>query len=163
MNQTQTDKDKLVNLIKTSSMSSIDIMSERLEISVEETLALIHEAIDEGLIQGTITEDESRFYRTDIDESSEPSSQKEIEILKISSPVGKYVIIIGFASFIAGQVLVRLEDIAFSYDLGASLVVGSLFIIALGMFFASRVRTEKREYYPESSARKERTMPEKYS
>lgn len=153
LSQIHDPKEQIVNLIKTSSISSVDLLSEMVGIPQEQTLILIRSALEDGLIQGIISDDERRLYRTDLKSSSPPSSQRDIEFIQNTSPFGRFVIIAGFITFIAGQIMVRIAGLGtFLGEIGSSMVVGSLFIVALGLMLASRVTTEKRIIGAEISA-----------
>ncbi len=71
MTQTSTSQDnrdideEITRLIH-SKMSSIDFMSEHLSLEKESILERITRLLEDGVIQGRISSDKSRFFRSDV-------------------------------------------------------------------------------------------------
>ncbi|MHA2424458.1 MAG: hypothetical protein ACXAEF_06700 [Candidatus Thorarchaeota archaeon] len=130
-------KDRIVILIQ-SNHSSINLLAEYLEADVNHVRSLIIQAVDEGLISGWMTEDELRFYRSDV-KLPDPTSESEEVIETTSLLIPKLITIGGIALFIAGQVIFRMtvEGTAL-YNMSTALIFGGLFTIFGGLYSFSR-------------------------
>ena len=133
-------KDQIIKLIE-SNMSAIPLIAEQLEIDEMLVRALILEAVEEGLINGHLSPDETRFYRSDI--KMPTASAVSIEEYEIPPPpsilVQKAILGSGIGLFIAGQILIRLVEAETTmYNISTMLVFGGLVTIILGLCSLSK-------------------------
>ena len=54
----------LIQLIEEDNLSAIETFSDKLGISKEDVIALLKELQTEGKLQGTLTSDEKRFFKS---------------------------------------------------------------------------------------------------
>ncbi|MFW9968147.1 MAG: hypothetical protein ACFFEA_13410 [Candidatus Thorarchaeota archaeon] len=97
-------KIRLKTLVE-DNISSIQMMSERLGIEMEEVVSLLDEMIIEGSIEGQVTPDGLRFFRSKVRVSEAPKVQVQDEgpaFLKYNTRPGKIIAILGFIAVLAG-------------------------------------------------------------
>jgi hypothetical protein len=86
-------------------ISSIQMMSERLGVGMEEVISLLNEMISEGSLEGQVTPDGLRFFREKVKVSEAPKIELRDEgpaFLKYNTRPGKIIAIMGFAVVIVG-------------------------------------------------------------
>lgn len=82
MTQTSTSQggrdidEEIIRLIH-SKMSSIDFMSEHLNLEKEAVLERIARLLEDGVIQGRISSDNSRFFRSDVKKATKSDGSVE--------------------------------------------------------------------------------------
>lgn len=116
MTDTKTQLKDMIN----ENVSSIQIMSDKLEIEMEEVIALLNELLADGSIEGTITKDGLRFFRDKVKLSDRPSVTIEDEgpkFLKYNTRPGKIITIIGFSIVICGLVLSYVASSTHSFEM----------------------------------------------
>lgn len=133
-------KDQIVKLIE-NNISAIPLIAEQLEIDEVLVRTLILEAVEEGQINGHLSPDEIRFYRSDIKmPTAQSSSIEEYEIPSAPSMLVQKVILgAGIGLFVAGQILIRLAEVESTmYNISTMLVFGGLVTIILGLCSLSK-------------------------
>ncbi|MDF1539332.1 MAG: hypothetical protein P1Q69_10570 [Candidatus Thorarchaeota archaeon] len=129
-------KEEISHLISTN-FSAIGLIAEHLDISEEAVSTLITELVESGTINGGISPDGLRFYRSDVKMpaiSEEPVEEiQEDESIKFLIP--KAILGTGIALFIAGQILIRImaEGVPLYNTAGGMVMVGLITILA-GLF-----------------------------
>lgn len=58
-------------------VSAVEILVDRMEISSDEVVELIKDLIVSGELNGTLTEDEKRFFKSDVKLSDAPTIERE--------------------------------------------------------------------------------------
>jgi len=133
--------DKLVNLIVEHNVSAIITMSEKLKIEPETVIESINELISEGKLQGTITEDEKRFFRSDAKVSDAPVIERDEtmpEFLSYNTRPGYAIAIIGAIVLIGGVSVSVIATDSNEQNLGAGLFLIGMFILFVGLYLVAR-------------------------
>ncbi|MFW9911512.1 MAG: hypothetical protein ACFFEU_03520 [Candidatus Thorarchaeota archaeon] len=96
MSHTRTQLREMVE----DNISSIQLMSERLGIEMDEVVSILNEMIVEGTLEGQVTPDGLRFFRKDVEVSKAPKIEVVDEVpafLRYDSRPGKIIATIGLA------------------------------------------------------------------
>ncbi len=137
-------KAKLVNLVAEHNVSAIATLSEKLGIEPENVIELIKELIFDGKLQGTITEDEKRFFRSDAKVSDAPVIEREDtipEFLSYNTRPGYVIALIGAIILVGGGLVsVNAADAA-EQNFAAGLFLLGLAILFAGLFYVARRNT----------------------
>lgn len=140
---------RLVSLVNEYNMSSIDILSEKLDRSEDAVRDLIQSLVDMGKLHGNITNDGERFFRSDTKLSQAPvlSSNNEPIIYRADTTLGKYIFLAGFVMFIIGQALANSGLIGeFGMEIGFGLVICSILVIVVGLMYVSQQSKPKIQF-----------------
>ena len=137
-------KAKLVNLVVEHNVSAIVTLSEKLGIEPENVIELIKDLIFDGKLQGTITEDDKRFFRSDAKVSDAPVIEREDtmpEFLSYNTRPGYVIAALGAIILIAGGfVSVNAADAA-EQNFAAGFFLLGLAILFAGLFYVARRKT----------------------
>ena len=129
-------KSDLIELVNKENVSAIRIMADSLDITPDDVRTLIEEALSEGTLVGTMTEDGERFYKSEFKLSDAPvisSEAKAPEFMDFNTRPGLLISIIGVAIIGFGLYI--------SQDLGTILVFVGIIMLFSGMFYVSRRKT----------------------
>jgi hypothetical protein len=132
---------KIIDLVE-SNVSSVDMISETLQLQPEEIRDILVRLSEEGRIKGHLTTDGSRFFKSNTKISDAPriDSMDDLEVPKTNTKPGLFVIILGFAAYIIGNFLVRLGgEQSFLWGLGGAITLTGPIIILVGMFIVSQL------------------------
>jgi hypothetical protein len=131
-------KSKIIELVH-NNHSSISLIAEYLEADPEQVKHLILEALKEGRITGRLSEDELRFYRSDVKMPDPSSMVEEDESARSSLLIPKAILFGGIALFVAGQIVIRMaSEGTATYNMSTALVFGGLFTIIGGLYAFTR-------------------------
>ena len=137
-------KEKLINLVVKHNVSAIVTMSEKLEIEPEAVVELIDELISEGKLQGAITEDGKRFFRSNAKVSEAPVIEREEKIpefLIYNTRPGYVIAIIG-AVILGGGAIVNINATdSTEQDFAAGLFLIGLLILFAGLYLVAKRKT----------------------
>ncbi|MDF1540147.1 MAG: hypothetical protein P1Q69_14725 [Candidatus Thorarchaeota archaeon] len=135
-------KDDLVELIETQKLSSIQMIALKLGFAEDDVRSRLADLIDEGAIDGTLTEDGTRFFLSSVRISDAPIIRSNAESVVLEQPdtkIGKYGAIAGLASIIAGFVMRGLSGLAESLaNMGAAAILLGIMLLAGGWLYISR-------------------------
>lgn len=135
---------KLVSLVVELNVSAIVTLSEKLEIEPEAVIEMINELISDGKLQGTITEDGKRFFRSDAKVSDAPVIEREDtipEFLSYNTRPGYIVAIIGAVILVSGGIVnVNAAD-AVEQNFAAGLFLLGLAVLFAGLYYVARRNT----------------------
>ena len=137
-------KEMLVSLVAEHNVSAIITMSEKLKIEPEEVVELVNELLSEGKLQGTITEDGSRFFRSNVKVSDAPIIEREEklpEFLTYDTRPGYTISILGAIVLVGGALVSRFASDITEQDFGAGLFMIGLFILFGGLYLLSKSKT----------------------
>lgn len=143
---TMEDKKKqLVALITEENVSALQTMEDELELTHDEAVALLHELVSEGTLTGSISADESRFWKSDIKLSHAPVLHREDalppDFLTYDTRPGKIIALIGFLMAIGGFVILNTAGEASQQDIGAIIIFVGAIALLCGLFLISRRNT----------------------
>jgi hypothetical protein len=134
-------KEKLVRLIKEENVSALKVMQDELDLSYEETVALLEEVVNEDALRGRISDDGFRFWRTDARVSEAPVVPRDDrlpEFLSYDTRPGKGISIVGcIIDIIALFVLAYATDVG-GRDLGAIVFFVGTVVTLSGLYCISR-------------------------
>jgi len=138
----------LTSIVNDTGLSSLEAISEQLEIPEEVAAVLISDLIQEGVVSGYLTEDQTRFYRSDL---KKPDSQIRDEpehpaITQADRGYSIYIPVAGLILFIAGQILHNTLGVINDgqyYNITSGIVMGGLVILILGLIYISLIDSRK--------------------
>jgi hypothetical protein len=134
--------DPIIDVIERYKISSISMMASHLEMQEEVVLNRIKELLSAGTLTGKISEDETRFFKSDVKVSDAPiirSNAESVELVHPDTSVGKYMMLTGIASIVSGLVLRSLTGIALALtNMGTSLTLVGFVVLAAGWLYISR-------------------------
>ncbi|MHA2005552.1 MAG: hypothetical protein ACW960_15925 [Candidatus Thorarchaeota archaeon] len=100
-----TDAKARLRAMVDENISSIQVMSERMGLEMEEVIFLLNEMIGEGSLEGQVTPDGLRFFRDKVKVSDAPKIELPDEgpaFLRYDTRPGKIIAILGLAVLIIG-------------------------------------------------------------
>ena len=129
-------KEGLLELVVDAKLSSIHLMSSRLNSDDDTIVLYLENLIREGRVSGVLSQDRSRFFRSDVEVSKAPvisSSAEEPGIEKTESGMSKYVVIAGIILIVTSAVSLNLAlGTAFFEDFFRVFFLISLAILIAG-------------------------------
>ena len=135
-------KHRLHDLIALDKISSIEMISEQIEADEETTREWLHELVEEGSISGTLSEDGTRFFTSELKVSTAPIVPHEEHISQrkfIKSYHAKLLAITGIIMLILGTIVRELRTIDFRFDnVGIAIYFIGLGIMVVGWILISR-------------------------
>lgn len=137
-------KEQLIRLVVEHNLSAIVTMSDNLKIEPEAVVELINDLISEGKLQGTITEDNARFFRSDAKVSDAPVIEREgkmPEFLSYDTRPGYVIAIIGAIILIVGALVSIYAADATEQDFAAGFFLIGLLIMIAGLFLVAKRKT----------------------
>ncbi len=137
-------KEKLVNLIVEHNVSAIVIMSEKLKIDPEAVVELINELVSEDKLHGILTEDGTRFYRSDAKVSEAPvisHEDSEPDFLSYDTRPGIVISIIGAIILIGGSLVNVYATGITEQNFAAALFLIGLVILFGGLYLVTKRNT----------------------
>ncbi len=141
-NQTIIESNPVADYIIASSISSIRMISEAVQMDEGAVLEQIEMLIDSGVLNGYITEDRTRFFKSDFKLSKAPSIRSNAEELVIEyadTRSSRYAMIGGFASIVGGLITRAIAPLSeILQSIGASFVLIGMVILAGGWLFLSK-------------------------
>jgi hypothetical protein len=136
-------KTRLYETVKVAKVSSLEMISNLTGIEEELVREAIEELVNEGSLNGSFTEDGSRFFLSDVKTSEAPVAvvhDAGLEIERADTKTAKIVGISGLAMLIAGQILRSLVAIHPGMDnAGTSFFMIGLVMIIVGWYQYSRL------------------------
>ncbi|MHA2118814.1 MAG: hypothetical protein ACW98J_07830 [Candidatus Thorarchaeota archaeon] len=134
-----TDTKTRLKAMVDENVSSIQLMSERLGVEMDEVVTLLEEMISDGSVEGQVTQDGLRFFRETVKVSEAPKipvQQDVPDFMKYDSRPGKIMVIIGFAIIVAGLVVSYMASDSHSafllYEAAFLLLIGIILIMLGG-------------------------------
>jgi hypothetical protein len=137
-------KEMLIDLVVRHNVSAIVTLSEKLEIETKAVIELINELVSENKLEGSVTEDGTRFFRSNAKVSAAPVIEREEappDFLSYDTRPGYYIAIVGAIILITGGVVsVNAVDTT-EQDFAAGLFIIGMCILFVGLFLVARRRT----------------------
>ena len=124
----------LTRLVAEQNMSSVTMISEQLGIDEDLTRVYLQELVETGELKGYITEDGSRFFKSDVHMTSAPIVALHEEWIPEThdTRLGKIIFVVGIVLIVIGQAGPRiLVRDPLSVGFGAALAMIG-FVILLG-------------------------------
>ena len=137
-------KSELVELVNKENVSAIRIIGDILEIAPEEVIEFIKELLVTGTIEGSLTDDGERFYKSEIKLSDAPvisSGPQTPSFLNFDTRPGIITSIIGLVIIILGVILNSNVLFIMEQDLGAIVIFLGIITLFSGMYYLSRRKT----------------------
>lgn len=137
------EKEKLVRLILDEDISSILLLSEKLGLDGDAIRNLLEQLVQEGALNGYLTEDGKRFFRRDVEVSHKPIIHREdppSRIIERDNKSLKWVAI--FGGFLMangfGMMLTSQGDLSIENFAVALMLVGAIFAMCGCYLIASQ-------------------------
>jgi hypothetical protein len=137
-------KQSLLNLILAENLSAIVTMANRLKIKPEEVRTLIRELLTKGELEGSLTEDGQRFYKSSITVSTAPvihRDEKQPDFLAYDTRPGTIVAVIGFSILIIAVAMTAFNASIIMQNLAVMLIFVGLIIFLSGLYLIARRNT----------------------
>jgi hypothetical protein len=138
-------KSKLVSLVNDKDISAVQLMADRLGIDEDGVRKLLIELVEEGLLDGHISEDGRRFFKSKVNVQATPETVEQEyvpEFMKYNTKIGKLVAYIGIMIMVlAGAFVVFLSNSVYYQNLGLVLLLVGLIITLAGLYWIGRRKT----------------------
>jgi hypothetical protein len=134
-------KSHLIRLIQNENISAIIVMSEKLNIDPDGVIAMINELIADGDMEGSFSEDGSRFFKSSVTISKAPvipRDEKPPEFMSYNSKPGKVIALIGFLVLAGGVVVNASATDIQEQNIAAVLILIGLLVFLIGLYFIAR-------------------------
>ncbi len=135
---------KIQALVNNENVSSTLIIAGRLGVTPEEAITLLKKALDSGKIQGSLTEDGSRFYKSDVKLSDAPvipTVDEEPGFMKFNTRPGIISSVLGFIVIACGATVYILAIDIVEQDFGVVLIFFGLVILIVGLYYLAQRKT----------------------
>ncbi len=137
------ESDAIIEYLISTKVSSIEMISRDIDLSIESTCALFEELVAADIIHGCFSDDGTRFFKSDVKVSAAPSVGKneDLMIQKKDTSIGKYTSISGIVAIIIGQILSQLN-----WLLGEFIQVGAILVLlGMGFFVGGLIYISKKD------------------
>lgn len=126
-------KRDLVKLVKEEDLSSIAVIADRLEADEETVREMLNKIVEAGEINGYITEDGTRFFRSDYELDHEVASEEEDvpDFMKFNPLPGQITAAIGFII-----VVISIAGFLLSSSMETENMMLILLLVGLGVMFS---------------------------
>ena len=131
----------LTRLILQENISAIAILRERTGLKTDDVIDMINELMGKGKLNGTLTEDGSRFFKSTVKVSDArviPRDEKLPEFLSYNTKPGKVTAIVGFLILASGAVVTVFASDLQEQNFAALLMLIGLLVFLLGLYFIAR-------------------------
>ena len=139
------DKEILIHHIMELDVSAIELLAKIVRTDEEGTRALIEELVKEGKLEGYITEDGRRFFRTQVRVSDKPKIQSEDKLpdfMTYNTAPGRIVAAIGATMGIIGVAFLALSGgIMYYENIGLTVLLFGVVVMLSGCFWIGRKKT----------------------
>lgn len=148
-NQSICEADLIRDLIESSGISSIQSIASAVEMDEDAVVRNIENLIQAGSLNGYLTDDKTRFFKSDVRLSDAPSIRSHSEGLIFEHPdtrSNRYAMLGGVLSIIGGLVVravIPLNEMIQS--IGSSFVLIGMVILASGWLLLSRKASSIRQ------------------
>ncbi|MHA2356948.1 MAG: hypothetical protein ACXADC_17395 [Candidatus Thorarchaeota archaeon] len=118
------------------------MLSSQLGLSSGQTQKMLIDLVEEGKLDGKLSSDGSRFFRSDVKTSDAPTleSAPELEFKQQDARPGILIMISGIVLYIIGNLLVNLNvEFEILWNLGSSLVFAGPLVLIAGLLYVSRM------------------------
>ncbi len=135
---------ELIALVENENVSAIQILADRLGITTDDVIELIHSLLQTGDLKGVLTEDGNRFYKSDVKLSDAPRIVRDDTLpsfLSFNTRPAIITIIIGILILTGGLIINAFAaDIAES-NFAAILILLGIVILIFGLYYLSKRKT----------------------
>jgi len=139
------DKEILIHHIMELDVSAIELLAKTVRTDDDGTRILIDELVEEGRLEGYITEDGRRFFKTRVQVSDKPRIQSEEKLpdfMTYNAAPGRIVAAIGaIMGIIGGAFLVLSGGIIYYENFGLAMLLFGVVIMLSGCFWIGRRET----------------------
>jgi len=137
-------KEMLLDLVLNRNVSAIVTMSEKTNSEPDEVIEMLRDLVTEGRLHGSITDDGTRFFKSDARVSAAPVIHRDDqgpEFLRFNTRPGYVTAIIGAIILTAGIVVNIYAVDQTEHDFAALLILVGVLIFFAGLFFVARRKT----------------------
>ncbi len=135
---------KIQDLVNKENVSSTLIIADRLGVTHEEAITLLKKSLDSGKIQGSLTEDGSRFYKSDVKLSDAPvipTVDERPGFMKFNTRPGIISSVLGFIVIAFGVIVYILATDIVEQDFGVVLIFFGIVILIVGLYYLAQRKT----------------------
>ena len=136
------DKSELLTkLILQENISAIVVLSERTGLKTDDVVDMINELVSKGRLNGTLTEDGSRFFKSTVKVSDArviPRDEKLPAFLSYNTKPGRVTAIVGLLILASGVIVTILATDLQEQNFAALLILIGLVVFLLGLYFIAR-------------------------
>ena len=125
-------------------VSAIQTFSEKIGLPKEDVVKLIKELQSQGKLNGILTSDEKRFFKSDVHVSKAPvieRDENEIDLFKFDYRPGLVIASVGIIIIVVGASLNYFSLIQDATDFSAILFFVGLCILMIGLLLIARRKT----------------------
>jgi len=136
------DKSELLTkLILQENISAIVVLGERTGLKTDDVVDMINELVSKGRLNGTLTEDGSRFFKSTVKVSDArviPREEKLPAFLSYNTKPGKVTAIVGLLILASGGIVTILATDLVEQNFAVLLILIGLVLLLLGLYFIAR-------------------------
>ncbi|TFG30080.1 hypothetical protein EU527_14980 [Candidatus Thorarchaeota archaeon] len=137
-------KQLLIQLVMERNVSAIETLSNKIGLPREQVILLIKELLGEGRLEGSLTSDEKRFFKSSVKLSEAPvieSGYDEPSFLKYDVRPGLATALVGFIIILGGVVVNSFTAIQNINDISTILTFVGFSILLVGLFLIAQRKT----------------------
>lgn len=134
-------KDELLHLVMNENVSAVEILADRLELASDDVVLIIKELLDSGELKGSLAEDESRFFKSDVKLSSAPAIERDDSqpsFLSFNSKPAVTLAVVGFLVIAGGIILFEYGRNALEQNLAAILFLVGIIVAFIGLYWIAK-------------------------
>ncbi|NHI90042.1 MAG: hypothetical protein EAX87_11015 [Candidatus Thorarchaeota archaeon] len=134
-------RDELLHLVMDENVSAVEILADRLELTSDEVVQIIKELLASGELKGTLAEDESRFFKSDVKLSSAPAIERDNSLpsfLSFNSKPAMTLAVVGFLVIAGGIVIYVYGRNTLEQNVGAILFLLGLIVAFIGLYWIAK-------------------------
>ncbi len=137
-------KDELIDLVMKQNVSGIPILADRLEITSDEVIELINKLLEEGNLKGTLMEDNTRFFRSEVKLSEAPTIERDDDppsFMKFNTRPAIATMFLGFIITAVGLVVNAYALDISEQNFAAVLIFFGMMVAIAGLYYLSKRKT----------------------
>ena len=134
----------MIHLIINENVSAIQILVDELVMTSDEVIELIGKLLETGELNGTLTEDGQRFFKSDVKLSEAPAIERgeaPPSFLTFNTRPPIVVAIIGLIIIISGVIVNAFASDIAGQNIASILIFIGLFIMICGLYCLSQRKT----------------------
>jgi hypothetical protein len=137
-------KNELIHLILNENVSAIEILVDELFMSSDEVIELINTLLETGELNGTLTEDGLRFFKSEVKLSDAPAIERDEKppgFLFFNTKPAFVTVIIGFIVLAGGLIINAFAGNFTEQSIASILIFLGLMILICGLYCLSQRKT----------------------
>ncbi len=135
-------KTRICQVVLENRISSIDMLSKLVGTGEKETLVILQELLEEGILRGSLSNDGTRFFLSDVKVSDAPivgPADTGPVIVEKDTRVAKTIFIVGFVAIASGYIIRGLYGMnELIQNVGFAILMVGIAILVTGWMMFSR-------------------------